>query len=263
MVEIGCGLVSLGREWGFRGRGIPDEATARQLLETAVGLGIRVFDTAPSYGTSEERLGRFLAEIDPAERERLLIGTKCGEQFDERAGSVVDHSPSALRRSIERSLCLLGRVAILQIHKATRAVIEDDAVLTLLEAVKRDVGEIGASVKDFDGANAAIRCPLISVIQFPYNIRHPDLAPVFAAANAAGKKIFVNRPLGEGSLVYDTGAAPAANIAGALSFILKQNFDGYILIGTRSSAHLTDDVRIFRELTAASSSQPQKPAGQT
>ena len=45
--------------------------------------------------------------------------TKAGEHWDaESATSYVDHSRDALVRSIDRSLRLLGRVDLLQIHKA-------------------------------------------------------------------------------------------------------------------------------------------------
>ena len=64
-VELGLGLVSLGRQWGVRDVDPPNEADAAALLECAVALGIRVFDTAPAYGSSEERLGRFLTSLLP------------------------------------------------------------------------------------------------------------------------------------------------------------------------------------------------------
>src|SRR5690242_5287133 len=51
-----------------------DEAAAGQLLNAAVDLGVTLFDTAPSYGLSEERIGRHLGH----RRDGLVLSTKVG-----------------------------------------------------------------------------------------------------------------------------------------------------------------------------------------
>ena len=62
-VEFGLGLIGIGKPWGFVDPEVPDESQAIALLEKAFVLGVRYFDTAPSYGSSEERLGKFLAAL--------------------------------------------------------------------------------------------------------------------------------------------------------------------------------------------------------
>jgi aryl-alcohol dehydrogenase-like predicted oxidoreductase len=47
-IELGLGLVSLGRTWGVRDVAPPSEADGTALLQRAITLGIRVFDTAPA-----------------------------------------------------------------------------------------------------------------------------------------------------------------------------------------------------------------------
>ena len=64
-MEFGLGLIGIGKPWGFANPEVPDESQAMALLEKAFALGVRYFDTAPSYGSSEERLGRFLAALAP------------------------------------------------------------------------------------------------------------------------------------------------------------------------------------------------------
>lgn len=245
MIDIGCGLVGIGREWGVRRRGVPSREDALAFLRTAVDFGIRLFDTAPAYGLSEERLGAFLAGLDAETCGRLIIATKCGEEFDPTRGTFVDHSPAALQRSIERSLRRLGTISILQLHKATRNVLEDDSVLAVLEeARKNGITKIGASVSTVADAIAAIDCSLFDVLQFPYNLRYDAFAPVFAAAAARGTTVLVNRPLAEGA-IFEGERLPNV-LECAFSFILEQDFTGYILVGSKTPRHFIDDVRAFR-----------------
>jgi aryl-alcohol dehydrogenase-like predicted oxidoreductase len=51
-----------------------DERAMTRLIHEAIELGIELVDTAPSYGLSEERLGRALI----GRRERVIVSTKVG-----------------------------------------------------------------------------------------------------------------------------------------------------------------------------------------
>ena len=60
---LGLGTVKLGRDQGVKypnGFTIPDDQQALQLLGLARELGINLLDTAPAYGSSEQRLGPLL-----------------------------------------------------------------------------------------------------------------------------------------------------------------------------------------------------------
>ena len=85
-LRFGLGLIGIGKPWGYANPEVPDESRARELLERARTLGVRYFDTAPSYGVSEERLGRFLASLSAADRGQLEIATKFGEHWDVERG---------------------------------------------------------------------------------------------------------------------------------------------------------------------------------
>ncbi len=87
---------------------------AKATIHRAVELGINYLDTAPTYGNSEEVVGKALAEIDAP----LIISTKLGgrpEPFDPQ-------NRDALLRSFDESLRLLGRdcIDILMIHEPDR-----------------------------------------------------------------------------------------------------------------------------------------------
>ena len=118
-LRLGLGLVSIGRPWGAHGGSPLSDDAALELIVGAVGMGIAFFDTAPAYGASEALLGRALAALG-AERDRLTIATKMGEHWiDAATPPRADHSYDALRRSLDVSIRRLGRIDVLQIHKAT------------------------------------------------------------------------------------------------------------------------------------------------
>ncbi|MGH8733641.1 MAG: aldo/keto reductase, partial [Burkholderiales bacterium] len=129
MIELGLGLLSIGRPWGARGESPPSESEALALLQKAASLGIGFFDTAPAYGASEAILGRFLRHDD-----RAFVATKMGEWWNAASGaSTVDHRYESLKRSIDRSLELLGRIDLLQVHKATAENLQSADVARAIE----------------------------------------------------------------------------------------------------------------------------------
>ena len=83
---------------------------ARDALFAAVDLGVNLIDTSSYYGDAEERLGRMIGDLP----DDVAIATKGGRLgWDE-----FDFTPAGIRRSLERSLQLLGRdsVDIFQLH---------------------------------------------------------------------------------------------------------------------------------------------------
>jgi aryl-alcohol dehydrogenase-like predicted oxidoreductase len=250
-VEPGLGLVSLGRSWGFRPRGLPTAAEASRLLQAAVALGIRFFDTAPAYGVSEEILGDFLRSLRPEMRSRLIIATKCGEEWIGAAEStVVDHSYETLCRSVDRSLSRLSTVELLQVHKASVQVLTDEGVRRALGyARSRGITAFGASVTDLEAAHVVLSDPLFSYLQFPFNFDRRELEPIFHSARKAGRRLIVNRPFAMGSLLYDRQGKPRGKEAlqETLRFILRRRFHGVVLFGTSSEDHLREVVEVFRK----------------
>jgi aryl-alcohol dehydrogenase-like predicted oxidoreductase len=233
MVELGLGLLSNGRPWGHRRESPPTESDALALLEQAVSLGIRVFDTAPAYGASEAILGRFLRR-----NYRAFVATKMGERWDAASGaSTVDHRYESLKRSIDRSLELLGRIDLLQVHKATAENLHSADVARAVEYARGcGIAQFGASVADLAAAEAASKTGWCSHLQFPFSRANTALAPIFPLARQSGMKLVINRPLAMGQI-------PAASEA--FGFIRSQDFSGVVLTGTKSIAHLIENHAAF------------------
>lgn len=251
-VEFGLGMIGIGKPWGFANPEVPDERQALTLLERAFALGIRYYDTAPSYGVSEERLGRFLGALTPGERSRVGIATKFGEHWDmAKAEPFVDHSFDVLRRSLDGSLARLGRIDFLQLHKTTPQVLESSDLARAWEyAATLGITAIGASVSDLASAEIAIANPAFCILQFPYNLAQQTFGDVLDRAAARALKIAVNRPFGMGRMLYENRELTKAN---AFAFILQKRFEGVILSGTKSPDHLEENWRAFSEALAPAS----------
>jgi len=245
-IRFALGLLEIGRPWAAT-RSIPGESAARQLLEFAFDSGVRVFDTAPSYALSETRLGDFLRSLGPAQRSELFIATKFGETWDfEREQPDTCHSFDVLRRSIDRSLELLGPIDLLHVHKSTPDVLRSSDLARALDyASQQGVPAFGASVKDLDAARIAIADPRFLQLQFPYNAANRAMQPVLLEARAAQRLVFLNRPFNMGTLL-EAGGTPSSAVAA----LLVEPFDGAILFGTGSKAHLAENLAAFRAASA-------------
>jgi aryl-alcohol dehydrogenase-like predicted oxidoreductase len=234
-VQLGLGLIGIGRPWGHIRGEVPPEAEVMALLEGAVELGVQYFDTAPSYGLSEERLGRFLRTCTAP----LTIATKFGEHWDTAKNEpFVDHSFDALRRSLDESLARLGRIDVLQLHKTTPAVLASSDLARAWEyAASLGITRIGASVSDNESACRSLAEPSYRVLQLPFNVRNPAFGEVIGQAAARGVIVAVNRPFAMGAMRHESPVDPAD----AFRCILALDFRGVVLTGTRSLAHLREN----------------------
>jgi aryl-alcohol dehydrogenase-like predicted oxidoreductase len=245
-VEFALGTIGIGKPWGFANAVVPSEHQAMELLERAFTLGIRYFDTAPSYGIGEERLGRFLRGLTAKDRGELRIATKFGEHWNaDRREPFVDHSYGALARSLDGSLERLGRIDFLQLHKTTpEALRSRDVARSWQYAATCGVPTIGASVSDLQSADIALADETFQILQFPYNALQTTFDDVLRRAAARGMRVAVNRPFGMGRMLYENRELSKSD---AFRFILRERFDGAILSGTKSAVHLEENYQAFRQ----------------
>lgn len=247
-VELGLGLLSIGRQWGVNDVLPPKEEAATALLEAAFSKGIRFFDTAPAYARSEAILGRALSSA-LLPRDKITIATKMGEHWNaEERVARPGHSFDELVRSLETSMQLLGRIDLLQLHKANAAnVASPDVFKAMDRAESLGIKSFGASVSDFETAVIACQSGRYGYLQFPFNLHNRSLEPVFECLAAHGMKAIVNRPFAMGALVQDGAESASADL---YRFILGMGFSGVILTGTSSIPHLLANVAAFRSASA-------------
>jgi aryl-alcohol dehydrogenase-like predicted oxidoreductase len=223
---------------------LPSEESIVELLNSALDLGIRLFDTAPAYADSEILLGEFLDGLSAERRSAITISTKFGEHWDGTAVEpYVDHSYDALSRSLDESLARLGKVDILQLHKTTEAVLgSPDLDKALAFARVAGIQKLGAVVEDVDTALLVAEDPRFDLVQFTYHFDDRSMQPALETAALAGKEIMIRNAYADGRFAVDPLAAYAV--------ILQTRFDGAILTGTRSPQHLAFNMAALRMVLA-------------
>ncbi len=237
---LGLGTVKLGRTTGVKYAGgpaplvVPTDGEARALLDAARELGINLIDTAPAYGTSEERLGSLLGKSTD-----WIVCTKAGEEFDGDR-SRYDFSAQAVRRSVERSLRRLRRerVDVVLIHSDGRdaEILERSGAPEELERLRKSglIGQIGMSTKTVGGGLAAVE--RLDVVMVTLNPRETADLAVIARAKELGKGVLIKKALAQGHAVTGAGLEFAVNTLGVTS----------VVVGTISPEHLRENVSAIR-----------------
>jgi aryl-alcohol dehydrogenase-like predicted oxidoreductase len=231
---VGLGTTKLGRDTDVKYPKpfvIPSDEQVRELLEAALSLGVNLIDTAPAYGESEGRLGPFVE----ANRDRLVLCTKCGEQV-EKGQSIFDFSAPAIIASAEKSLQRLktDHVDILLLHSDGR----DVQILTQTDALEalwglKKSGKVraaGMSAKTPEGILEA--CRTLDIVMAPFSQRDPSRAEALRKAHETGLGVLAIKGLFSGHLE----ARPA------IEFVLRQPFVDALILGTIDPAHLREAV---------------------
>lgn len=147
----GLAVSALGFGAGHIGDPSLHELEVYGLLGAAIDAGITLFDTAPSYGLSEERIGRYFARRRP----NVVLSTKCGYGVPGHA----DWTAGAITAGIEMALRRLRRewIDILHLHSCPPEVLAREDVLSAL-ARARDGGKV--RVLAYSGEGDALRAAL-------------------------------------------------------------------------------------------------------
>jgi aryl-alcohol dehydrogenase-like predicted oxidoreductase len=172
MSEIGLGCGPLGAM---------DEGDAVRLVHAALGMGVRVFDTAPSYGASESHLARALVGRD------AFVVTKGGYGVE----GCADWTPECIARGIDRAVAKLGHVSAFLLHSCPP---RDDLIEPLVRA--REAGKIGLAgySGDGDGLEWAARTFAFDVLECSINV--VDQRALVHCRR--GKRVLAKRPLANG-----------------------------------------------------------------
>lgn len=244
--RVGLGTVKLGRNQGVKypeAFELPTDAEVERLLESALDAGVNLFDTAPAYGRSEERLAPFVRR----HRDRIVLCTKVGETFGPD-GSHHDFSGPALRASLEASLRRLDTdtVDLLLLHSDGR----DRELLTTgdtLEALLTARGDglaraVGISAKTAEGIRLGAQH--LDVVMAPYSLHQDDLAGPLAEAAALGCGILTIKALASGHLAVEGSARDA------FRHVLSRPWVDGVVVGTLRFEHLEDALIAAREAAA-------------
>jgi aryl-alcohol dehydrogenase-like predicted oxidoreductase len=248
-------VVGLGA--GQVGEADVSEAQAEALLNGALDVGITLVDTALSYGSSEERIGRHLGR----RRSEFVLTSKGGSGVPGQE----DWSPGSVRAGIEQTLrrTRSERVDVYFLHSCPLEVLQRGDLQDTLDGAAAD-GLIGIAGYSGDnealayaagsGRFGAIECSVNVVDQ--WNLRNvvgrdPELGVIAKRPIANAPWRFAERPTGHYAelywerlreLAFDPGSAGLTWAELALRFSAYAPGVHTAIVGTASLANLTANV---------------------
>lgn len=178
-------------------------ADATATIAAAIELGIRVFDTAYSYGRDGEA-DRYLAAAIKGDADRFHVISKVGQRYLPNGDRVIDGRPATLRADAEESLRRLGLdcFGTLMLHSVNDNVAIErsaEALFKMQEAgLARRIGLCNATEQQRQRFAAVCDC---LAIQCPLNLlQRETLDTVIADAHQIGCDVLVYWTLMKGLL---------------------------------------------------------------
>jgi aryl-alcohol dehydrogenase-like predicted oxidoreductase len=241
------------------------EQHTHAMLDAAWQSGIRYFDAARSYGRAEAFLAGWLT-TRAVDSTTVTVGSKwgyrytAGWQVDADTHEIKDLSLDHLQSQYSESGGVLGPyLNLYQIHSATRAVLEDRAVLEHLAQIREQGVVIGLSVsgpQQTETIRQAIQVRVAGVrlfgsVQATWNLLEPSAGPALGEAHEAGMGVIVKEALANGRLTArDARTARAlerwlpgtAPDAAALAAALAQPWADVVLSGAATPDQLASNL---------------------
>jgi aryl-alcohol dehydrogenase-like predicted oxidoreductase len=186
-------------------------AQARETLETALDLGITMFDTADLYGRGENE--RLLGPFVRAHRQQIFLATKFGivRRENEQTWHEVRGDRAYVRQSADASLLRLGIdvIDLYYAHRRDTSVPIEETVGAMAELVQEGkVRHLGLSELTGPELRAAHSIHPIAALQSEWSLftRDVEISAIPAAADL-GVALVAYSPLGRGFLASTfTGA---------------------------------------------------------
>jgi spore coat polysaccharide biosynthesis protein SpsF len=151
--------------------GMPSDTDAQLLLAAAESAAIGWLDTARDYGSSEQRIGAYLASRRPPP---FHVATKLSALRALALDAAPDVAAAATLASVHASLQHLGvdRIETLLLHRFSHCREWGGAVWHTLSGLQERgvICRLGASIQSTDELVLALHEPLIAHLQLPFNV---------------------------------------------------------------------------------------------
>ncbi len=168
--------------------GAEELAELKRVLTAMPGMGGTVIDTARAYGTSEEVIGKLLADI--GNRDKFFLATKTPMNGDVSGGkAVLDESFRRLQ---------VSRIDLMQIHNLHGM----NELMPHFKEYKaagkiRYIGMSTSTDNQYDGISQAIRTHKPDFVQVDYSIGNRSAADtILPLAQEQGLGVLINVPFG-------------------------------------------------------------------
>jgi aryl-alcohol dehydrogenase-like predicted oxidoreductase len=233
---LGLGTVKFGRNQQVKYPAsfeLPDDRQVMSILGLAHDLGINLIDTAPAYGSSQQRLGKLLSN-----RNDWVIVSKVGEIFDGQ--SRFDFSFEYTVATVEDSLRTLKTdyldVVLIHSDGDDLRILKQEGVFDALESLKQRglIRAHGMSSKTLEGGLQVVQ--QMDVVMATCNLAYNDELPVLQSAADQGKGVLVKKGLQSGHV------AGQHAVQDAMKFVFEQPGVSSMIVGTINPEHLRSNV---------------------
>lgn len=169
--KLSLGTAQLGLNYGIANTaGKPNSKQSFNILQTALKAGINCFDTAYSYGNSEDIIGSFIStQIND---DSLIIVTKLKPFESDKTDPLKIYAEveNNVRKSANR--LKIDKIPFCLLHKASNMVENDGMIVHSLTLLKDEdlIEKIGVSVYMPDEVEQAIDVGEFDAIQIPINV---------------------------------------------------------------------------------------------
>jgi aryl-alcohol dehydrogenase-like predicted oxidoreductase len=260
VTRLGYGALEL-RDVVAGGGRLSDESNAEQVLNAVLDAGINFIDTAPSYGRSEEFLGRYVAH----RRREYFLASKCGRAYHPGRDRMSEWSRTAIVESVDRSLERLRTdyLDLLQLHGPSVEAVERYDCITTLKDIQAQgktrfigVSAVLPHLTTFIGWN------IFDAFQIVYSALEPEHEQAITQAAKRGAGTIIRGGATKGAPVRESGrgnefpvvrtrwlrAGLDALLRGSdpvetmLRYVLAHPFAHTFIVGTRNLEHLRANI---------------------
>ncbi|HWL06995.1 MAG TPA: aldo/keto reductase [Planctomicrobium sp.] len=199
VTQLGYGSMGLRgpKTWGER---VVNDDDADRVLNAVLNAGINFIDTAPDYGVSEERIGRFIG----SRRSEYILATKCGcapVQLEDHLEIAHVWKKEVIQRNLETSLQRLRTdvIDLLQFHGGDAETLQREGLIDLLisfrkQGLIRSIG-VSSSLPELPGL---IDLGVFDTFQVPYSCLAPEHHDLITRAGEMGAGIIIRGGIAHG-----------------------------------------------------------------
>ena len=172
--KIALGTAQLGMKYGIANiKGKPDFKASINLLNFSWMNGITTFDTAPTYGNSEEIIGSFISSKIKNKTEDLVVISKL-PKIKINLKLSFENLYSYVKNQINHSLKALNikKIPIYLLHDIKDIFLKDGLIIECLTQMKNEglIDKFGISGYNPEDVETSLKFKEIDVIQIPINI---------------------------------------------------------------------------------------------
>ncbi len=208
-MKLGLGTVQFGQNYGVsNSQGKTPLSEVERILDLAAAHGIRVLDTAPAYGTSEEVLGQVLSSVH-----RFVIVTKTpkfpGTQITNQDADILESAFLDSLRKLRQS-----QIYGLLIHDANNLLAPGCELIVdkLLELKRRGlVQKIGFSAYTPAQVKQILAKFIVDIVQIPFSVldQRMRLEGCFRQLKQSGIEIHARSVFLQGLLLMQPDSLPS------------------------------------------------------